>query len=134
MQIVDVHGRNHERRIRFLSRKGWVGSEETAQRRRQIVDLPIVCTLKPATIATRKAALLPGLVGRAESREETTAGIRLRLPVDALSAILETVDAERQCCRFLRFDITVEPDGGPIWLELVGPPGTREFLSALLES
>ena len=100
----------------------------------RIVDLPIVCSLNPATIATRKAALLPGLVGRADSREETTAGIRLRFPADVLSAILETVDAERQCCRFLRFDITVEPDGGPIWLELVGPPGTREFLSALLES
>lgn len=98
------------------------------------VDLPIVCTLAAATIATRKAALLPGLVGRADSREETPAGIRMRLPADALSAILETVDAERQCCRFLRFDITVEPDGGPIWLELTGPPGTREFLSALLES
>jgi hypothetical protein len=99
-----------------------------------IVDLPIVCTLTPATVATRKAALLPGLAGRAESREQTTAGIRLRLPADAISAIFETVDAERQCCRFLRFDITVEPDGGPIWLELAGPPGTREFLSALLES
>jgi hypothetical protein len=100
----------------------------------KIVDLPIVCTLKPATIATRKAALLPGLVGRADSREETTAGIRLRLPADAISAIFETVDAERRCCRFLRFDITVEPDGGPVWLEVAGPPGTREFLSALLES
>ena len=99
-----------------------------------IVDLPIVCTLTPATVATRKAALLPGLAGRADSREETASGIRLSLPADALSAIFETVDAERQCCRFLRFDITVEPDGGPIWLELAGPPGTREFLSALLES
>jgi hypothetical protein len=65
----------------------------------RIVDLPVVCTLKPATIATRKAALLAGLVGRADSREETTAGIRLRLPADALSAIFETVDVERQCCR-----------------------------------
>lgn len=98
-----------------------------------IVDLPVVCTLTPATIATRKTALLPGLVGRADSQEVTAAGIRLRLPADALSAILETVDAERQCCRFLRFEITVEPDSGPIWLELAGPPGTREFLSALLE-
>jgi len=99
-----------------------------------IADLPVVCTLTPATIATRKAGLLPGLAARAESREETAAGMRLRFPADALSAILETVDAERQCCRFLRFDITVEPDGGPIWLELAGPAGTREFLSALLES
>jgi hypothetical protein len=98
------------------------------------VELPVVCTLTPKTIATRKAALLPGLVGRAESREETATGMRLRLPTDALSTVLQTVEAERQCCRFLRFDITVEPDGGPIWLELAGPPGTREFLAALLES
>jgi hypothetical protein len=98
-----------------------------------IVDPPVVCTLTPATIATRKAALLPGLVLRADSREETATGMRFKLPADALSAVLETVDAERQCCRFLRFNITVEPESGPIWLELAGPPGTREFLSALLE-
>jgi hypothetical protein len=89
--------------------------------------------LTPATIATRKAGLLPGLVERAEGREETTTGLRVRLPADALSAVLHVVDAERHCCRFLQFDITVEPDAGPIWLELSGPPGTREFLSALLE-
>jgi len=65
----------------------------------RIDDLPIVCTLKPATIAIRKGYFAAGLVGRADSREETTAGIRLRLPADALSAIFETVDVERQCCR-----------------------------------
>jgi hypothetical protein len=99
-----------------------------------MADLPVVCTLTPATIATRKAALLPGLIGRADRTEETASGMRLRLPADALSAILQTVEAERQCCRFLRFDITVERDGGPLWLEVAGPPGTREFLAALLES
>jgi hypothetical protein len=99
-----------------------------------IVDLPVVCTLTPSTFATRKAALLPGLAERADSREETATGLRLRLPADALQAVLQTVDAERKCCRFLRFDITVEPDGGSVWLELAGPPGTRGFLSVLLES
>ena len=97
-------------------------------------SLPVVCAWTPETIVTRKAALLPGLLGRAETREETLTGLRLQLPADALSAVAATVDAERQCCRFLRFEITVEPDGGPIWLELAGPPGTREFLHALLES
>jgi hypothetical protein len=48
-------------------------------------------------------------------------------------AILRSEEAERRCCRFLRFGITVEPDAGPIILELSGPPGTREFVSALLE-
>jgi hypothetical protein len=32
---------------------------------------------------------------------------------------------------FLRFAITVEPDGGPVCLELTGPRGTREFVAAL---
>ena len=48
--------------------------------------------------------------------------------------LVATVEAERQCCRFLRFDISVEPDGGPLWLSLSGPLGTRDFLSAPLEA
>ena len=28
-----------------------------------------------------------------------------------------------------RGQLTVEPGGSPIWLELTGPPGTREFLA-----
>jgi hypothetical protein len=97
-------------------------------------NLPVVCTLTPEAIATRKAALLPRLVQRAMSRENATDGVRLRLPADAWSALATTVEAERQCCRFLRFEITVEADGGPISLSLTGPPGTREFLTALIEA
>jgi hypothetical protein len=96
--------------------------------------LPVVCTLTPATIATRKAGLLPGLIQRAESREDSPEGIRLRFPADVFSVLAATVEAERECCRFLRFDISVEADGGPIWLSLSGPPGTHDFLSALFES
>jgi hypothetical protein len=50
-----------------------------------------------------------------------------------LSQIAAAVDAERQCCRFLQFSITVEADGGPISLDLRGPSGTREFLGALFD-
>ena len=31
-------------------------------------------------------------------------------------------------------EFTVEQDGGPISLELTGPPGTREFISALFDA
>ena len=63
-------------------------------------------------------------------------GYRLRFTAtdDMLPAIARTVEAERQCCRFLRFHVTVEPDGGPIWLEMTGPVGTGEFLAAMFES
>jgi hypothetical protein len=55
----------------------------------------------------------------------------LELPL--FGRLCRTIEAERQCCRFLRFVVTVEPDGGPSWQELSGPRGTPEFLSALLE-
>jgi hypothetical protein len=95
---------------------------------------PVVCTLTPAALRARREGALASLLGRAESREELPDGLRLRLsPEDGtLSAIAGVIEAERQCCRFLRFRVTVEPDAGPVVLELSGPPGTAEFLSALL--
>ena len=67
---------------------------------------------------------------------DVVSGHRLRFAAseEMLATIAQTVEAERQCCRFLRFQITVEPDGGPISLELSGPPGTREFIAGLLDS
>ena len=52
---------------------------------------------------------------------------------DVLSEIARTVENERQYCRFLRFAVTVEPDDGPITVELPGPAGTKEFLAAMLD-
>ncbi len=97
--------------------------------------LPVACTLDPAALKARREGLLSDLLRRADERQDLTAGHRLRFAAaeDTLATLARTVEAERHCCRFLRFQITVEPDGGPIWLELTGPPGTREFVSALLE-
>jgi len=50
-----------------------------------------------------------------------------------LSSIVAMIDAERQCCQFLRFQLAVEPAGGPITLDVTGPPGAREFLAAMIE-
>jgi hypothetical protein len=100
-----------------------------------MTNLPVACTLSPETLETRKAGLLPGLAREADAREDTADGLRLRFASSAtrLQRIAAVVDAERQCCRFLRFDLTVEPDGGPVWLALSGPAGTKEFLAALLD-
>ena len=101
-----------------------------------MTNLPIACTLSPAALAARREGLLSELFRRAEARQELPEGHRLRFASteDALSIITRAVEAERQCCRFLRFQITVEPDGGPILLELSGPTGSGEFISALLDS
>ena len=99
-------------------------------------ELPVACTLGPAALKARREGLLADLVRRADAQEQLPDGHSLRFAAadDTLGLIARAIDAERQCCRFLRFRVTVEPNEGPILLELTGPEGTRDFLSALIAS
>jgi hypothetical protein len=85
-------------------------------------------------LATSRAELLPALVRQAELVDGLSEGFRLRFAPDeeTLNAIARTIAAERLCCRFLRFEMIVEPDGGPLFLSVRGPEGAREFLAALI--
>jgi hypothetical protein len=98
-------------------------------------DLPIVCTLTLDALRARREGLLTELLRQATGHELLPEGLRLRFDFSAetLASITRAVEAERHCCRFLRFMITVEPDEGPLTLDLTGPEGTREFVVALVE-
>jgi hypothetical protein len=97
-------------------------------------DLPIVCTLTPDALASRRSELLASLMRQATGVEMTDAGCRLRFAAssDALMLIARTIDAERQCCQFLEFRVTVTPGLGAMLLEVTGPAGTRDFVKDLL--
>jgi hypothetical protein len=45
-----------------------------------------------------------------------------------LDELAKLVNLEHQCCPFLTFQITVAAGDGPIWLEITGPEGTKQFL------
>jgi hypothetical protein len=100
-----------------------------------MAQLPIACTLTPEALQARRDGLLADVLQQAEHHELTEYGLLVRFSpgADTLATLARVVDAERHCCRFLRFVITVEPDGGPVSLELSGPAGTREFIAALLK-
>ena len=97
-------------------------------------ELPIACELTPAELDGRRKGLLAGLLALAQERVTITDGLRWKFAGTAefLTGAVQMIDAERQCCRFLRFALTVEPDGGDMWLEITGPPGTAEFLNTVL--
>lgn len=100
------------------------------------MSAPIACALTPEAIRAGRAGLLPGLAERAANRTATSDGYELTFQPsgEVLRAIGDVIDAERQCCLWLRFQLTVEPNGGPVVLRLSGPEGARAFLSALFES
>ena len=82
-------------------------------------------------LAKRRAGLFDDLSRRRRETRWLAEGITLRYSSEQGTLVLlgEFIHLESQCCPFLRFQLTVEPGGGPIWLELTGPPGTRDFLA-----
>ena len=97
-------------------------------------DPVIACTLTPDQLRDRKANLLPGLVARASDVSPLQDGYRLTFPAEAremVGAIAAVIDAERHCCQFLEFELTVPSGAGAIELVVTGPAGTRAFLDSL---
>jgi hypothetical protein len=94
-----------------------------------------MCTLGPDALSARRQGLLSELLQLAAGHEPMPDGLRLRFAAsgETLSSIAKAIEAERHCCRFLRFTLTVEPDEGQFTLDLTGPQGTREFVAALLD-
>ena len=72
---------------------------------------------------------------RTVDRSETADGYEFEFTAshEILARLVDVIDAERRCCRFLRFGLVVEHTGGPVKLRLGGPVGTREFLASLLD-
>jgi hypothetical protein len=98
-------------------------------------DLPIVCTLHPGELKARANELLPNAVAAANARHAIQNGFRFEFQADGevLASIVRMIDAERQCCRFLRFQLMIEPADGPVVLEVTGPAGAQAFLAAMIE-
>jgi hypothetical protein len=100
-----------------------------------VAELPVACTLTEPELAARRAGVLGDVRRSALEARWVADGVQLRFAAEpaTLSLLATFVDLERRCCAFLRFQLTVEPGGGPVWLTLTGPPGTREFLQAELD-
>jgi hypothetical protein len=97
---------------------------------------PVMCSLTPAAMPSGRAGLLPGLVEQSITRDALADGYRLTFAASSarILQIARVIDAERQCCRWLRFGLDVPPGGEAVTLTLSGPPGATEFLTALFES
>jgi hypothetical protein len=99
-----------------------------------MAELPVACSLTEPELAARRAGVLADVRLAREEARWLPDGVALRFAAEPerLALLATFIELERQCCAFLRFRLTVEPGGGPVWLELTGPPGTREFLESEL--
>jgi hypothetical protein len=98
-------------------------------------DVPLACIPEaiPATERPAHFALLARLFGEgARERRELADGYAFRFEADALDDVARFVANERRCCPFLAFTLDLAPEGGPLWLGITGPAGTRAFLDVEL--
>ncbi len=98
--------------------------------------LPITCRLDDADRASRLESLQADLFAGAEEWQELESGYVVRFPGagDWGAKIADFVKTERYCCSFFRFELTFEPNLGPIWLRLTGPDGVKEFIEAMMRA
>jgi hypothetical protein len=87
--------------------------------------------LTPAERA-RRSEVLALLTQRMLGMAETTDGLAFDLRNGSGTTALagEFIGYESACCPFLRFDLTVGAEGGPVRLAMSGREGVREFLVA----
>lgn len=97
-------------------------------------EIPVACCLSNEELRTREATLLAQFKSALVTTEELADGYLFQIPADkkCLAAAAELIAAERECCPFLRFELTAEPGMGPVTVRMTGPAGTKEFLKSIL--
>ena len=93
---------------------------------------PLACVMEAIPEAQRPAhvALVSALFTECvQERRDLPDGYAFRFQADMLVDLASFVANERRCCPFLAFEITLAPNGGPVWLWMTGPDGTRELLA-----
>jgi len=91
----------------------------------------IACNLTSLTPEERdrRASLAATMKSTLRSVKELPDGYRVSLSGEMdQSQIEELIDFEERCCPFLTFTLAIETDGTT--LDIVGPPGTKEFLTS----
>lgn len=68
-------------------------------------ELPVACTLGGQSLSARQSDLRVSVLAEAASTERLPDGYRWQFRSHAalLTRLATVIDAERQCCRFLRF-------------------------------
>jgi DNA-binding transcriptional MerR regulator len=92
-------------------------------------DVPIACTLEPGSRVERVADW-SAVLDHVAVREPRSTGLRLVFDSDAvLPEVARLATAERSCCGFFDFVITLDARGPA--LEVSAPPEAREIVDAL---
>jgi hypothetical protein len=90
----------------------------------------VACKLTTPELQERKRTVIAEIKQIVVERTETEKGIQYKFDgsdktIDLLTSFIKT---ERLCCNFFTFKLIIGEEENFVWLELVGPKGTKEFI------
>lgn len=96
--------------------------------------MTLACRLTDSELQKRRTTVLREAGRAVREIRELSNGFACRFPAEEewLGELARLIGLERQCCPFLCFRLTAEPENGPIWLEVTGPPEATAFLTEFL--
>ncbi len=99
-------------------------------------DIPVACTLSDPQRREREMTLIAEFRSGVIAVTELADGYAFRVSGEKrwLALIAELMIAERECCPFLTFQLTAEPNNGTLTLAISGPDSSKQFLRSLLIS
>ena len=97
-------------------------------------EIPVACCLSDSELRIREATLLAQFKAAVIESAELDNGylFRVRGDIKSIALVTELIMAERECCPFLKFELSLEPGMGPVSVRMTGPAGTKEFLKPIL--
>jgi hypothetical protein len=97
-------------------------------------EIPVACCLSDEELRKREATLLAQFKAALIGNEELNDGYLFQVPGDKkwITLLAELIVAERECCPFLKFEVTMEPGTGPVSVRMTGPAGMKDFLRSIL--
>jgi hypothetical protein len=90
----------------------------------------IACKLTTPELEARKAGAVAELKKKILETVETEHGYAFRFAGsdETLGQLMVFIQAERQCCSFFTFKLGIQDPESPIWLEISGASGAKEFV------
>jgi len=93
---------------------------------------PLACNMTAIPADQRPVHLAQSreLFSQIQDTRELPDGYEFRFADEpsVLKRLADFVSLEKLCCPFLRFEIEVEAESGPVWLRLTGREGVKEFI------
>ncbi len=95
----------------------------------------IACKLTTPELEARKDGAVAELKKKILETVETEHGYAFRFAGsdETLGQLMVFIQAERQCCSFFTFKLGIQDPESPIWLEISGASGVKEFVKNELE-